>query len=327
MDLRSLGSRVAVVGVLALLVAGCGGGGGQAAPVCGDGRVGLGEACDGSDLAGQTCAGLGLGFTGGTLACDASCALVTTGCTSPAVCGNGLAQAGEACDGNDLQGMTCSGLGFADGTLGCTAACTFETAACVPLSVCGDGVKALDEACDDGNQLPGDGCDPSCGVEQGWSCSGTTSTCIRDRDGDGVTDAADNCPDADNPIQEDMDADGIGDACDACPAIANPGGGACPVTIYDLKGGALPVGTAVSLRGALVTARSFGGYFLQVKAGDPGYLGPDFSGVWVAQAGSAVAPGDRVDVTSARLDNFFGQWQLVDATAVQVGAHGMREPT
>jgi hypothetical protein len=41
-----------------------------------------------------------------------------------------------------------------------------------------------------------------------------------DRDGDGVDDAIDKCPDkADD--QRDFDADGVGDACDFCPHIAN----------------------------------------------------------------------------------------------------------
>ncbi len=49
-----------------------------------------------------------------------------------------------------------------------------------------------------------------------------------DRDGDGVPDDQDNCPDVFNPIrpgidngvQPDTDGDGIGDACDPCPFVA-----------------------------------------------------------------------------------------------------------
>lgn len=37
---------------------------------------------------------------------------------------------------------------------------------------------------------------------------------IIDRDGDGIADAIDNCPDIFNPGQADFDGDGIGDACD-----------------------------------------------------------------------------------------------------------------
>lgn len=42
-----------------------------------------------------------------------------------------------------------------------------------------------------------------------------------DRDGDGITDTLDNCPDKSNPQQYDEDGDSIGDVCDNCPATAN----------------------------------------------------------------------------------------------------------
>ena len=44
---------------------------------------------------------------------------------------------------------------------------------------------------------------------------------VPDRDGDGVLDTEDNCPDEPNGNQADPDADGIGDACDNCPDDAN----------------------------------------------------------------------------------------------------------
>lgn len=40
-----------------------------------------------------------------------------------------------------------------------------------------------------------------------------------DRDGDGVADATDNCPDKVNPDQGNEDTDKFGDACDPCPQI------------------------------------------------------------------------------------------------------------
>ena len=43
-----------------------------------------------------------------------------------------------------------------------------------------------------------------------------------DRDGDGVEDGSDNCPDTPNPGQEDGDGDGVGDVCDNCPHTPNP---------------------------------------------------------------------------------------------------------
>lgn len=47
-------------------------------PVCGDGRRNGVEACDGTDLAGQTCANLG--FRSGTLKCTSACQISTTSC-------------------------------------------------------------------------------------------------------------------------------------------------------------------------------------------------------------------------------------------------------
>ena len=42
-----------------------------------------------------------------------------------------------------------------------------------------------------------------------------------DLDGDGVLNAADNCPERYNVDQHDEDGDGVGDVCDNCPTIAN----------------------------------------------------------------------------------------------------------
>ena len=50
-----------------------------------------------------------------------------------------------------------------------------------------------------------------------------------DRDGDGVADNVDNCPDVYNPDQANADGDSFGDACDPCPFVWTP-------LIYDSDG-------------------------------------------------------------------------------------------
>jgi hypothetical protein len=67
-----------------------------------------------------------------------------------------------------------------------------------------------------------------------------------DADGDGVSDAADNCPGASNPDQADSDGDGIGDACD--PDADNDG-----VADADDVCPASPSGAVVSGAGCCIT--------------------------------------------------------------------------
>jgi hypothetical protein len=127
-------------------------------PVCGDGVINRpSERCDGNDLAGASCEGLGLGP--GTLACTASCTLDTTGCTEPPRCGDGVRnEPSEACDGADLGGATCQSVGFLGGTLACGADCTFDASACTGVPRCGDGViDRVEEQCD-GADLGGATC-------------------------------------------------------------------------------------------------------------------------------------------------------------------------
>ena len=95
--------------------------------ICGDDVVNDAEACDGTNLAGQTC--VSQGFDSGTLACDADCAAFdTSGCDS---CGTGVKAGTEVCDGTDLGGETCVSQGFTTGTLACASDCTaFDTSNC-----------------------------------------------------------------------------------------------------------------------------------------------------------------------------------------------------
>lgn len=52
--------------------------------------------------------------------------------------------------------------------------------------------------------------------------AGIPAAAQSDRDGDGVADDGDNCPDVANRGQRDSDSDRAGDACDNCPALFNP---------------------------------------------------------------------------------------------------------
>ncbi len=85
--------------------------------------------------------------------------------TVPAVCGNGIIESGESCDGASLGGATCGGCG---GTPACTASCTLSFAGCTN-GICGAG-----ETC---GSCPAD-------------CTGSGATC-----GNGICEAGDgeNC--------------------------------------------------------------------------------------------------------------------------------------
>jgi hypothetical protein len=47
-----------------------------------------------------------------------------------AVCGNGVIETGEQCEGQNLQSQTCQTLGFTYGTLSCNSSCKFDTSGC-----------------------------------------------------------------------------------------------------------------------------------------------------------------------------------------------------
>lgn len=111
--------------------------------------------------------------------CPADCGTV------PALCGNGVLNSGESCDGANLNGKVCStlGLGFTGGSLSCTSSCTFNTTACTSSTVenCSNGLD------DDRDGLI-DWLDPSCSTSYTGEryCSDGV-----DNDSDGYTDCND----------------------------------------------------------------------------------------------------------------------------------------
>lgn len=94
------------------------------ATLCGDGQISQGEACDGDELGGATCATLG--FAKGKLRC-VECHLDTRNCT---YCGNDAKGDDEECDGPDFGDTTCASLGFTGGALACSEKCLISTAGC-----------------------------------------------------------------------------------------------------------------------------------------------------------------------------------------------------
>ncbi len=102
---------------------------------CGNGVINTGESCDGSNLNEEDCASvLGAGYTG-TLSCNSNCTFDTSGCTAP-LCPNGNIDAGEQCDGANLNGKTCVTEGFDSGNLTCNTDCTFNTSGCSSSYIC-----------------------------------------------------------------------------------------------------------------------------------------------------------------------------------------------
>src|SRR3954471_6381680 len=146
---------------------------------CGDHVRTAGEACEESDLGGQTC--VGLHFHGQTtgLSCNADCTFNTSGCSG--LCGDGVRTAEEACEGRDLGGQTCVNLHFYGQTTGlsCNDDCTLNTSGC--SGFCGDGMIAGPEQCDG---VPSFGRVKTCvdyGFDQGFI--GCSETCTMATEG------------------------------------------------------------------------------------------------------------------------------------------------
>jgi hypothetical protein len=173
-----------------------------AAPAsCGNGLRETGEACDGNDLMGQTCASLNPAlYGGGLLRCSTACLYDTSQCAPVEPCGNGIIEPafGEQCEGALLGGASCQTRGFPGGTLGCTAACGFDTSACLAPLTCGNGVREGSESCD-GDDLGFGTCEALgfLGGPLGCSDQCTYSTGACDTCGDGVVNGSDACDGAD----------------------------------------------------------------------------------------------------------------------------------
>lgn len=81
------------------------------------------------------------------------------------VCGDGIVEGSESCDG--AVDITCEELGFDGGFTGCSNTCQVDTDGCTRMT-CGDGVVQDNEVCDDGEANGGyDACSSNCsGLDQ-----------------------------------------------------------------------------------------------------------------------------------------------------------------
>ena len=161
-----------------------------AANLCGNGKLDAGEVCDGAMLNGATCSALvGFGSTG-KLTCNDTCtAVITTACSEPKKCGNGILDSGEVCDGAILNGKTCAEVvGFGStGTPQCNDSCTgYVKGTCTPELKCGNGMLDTGEKCDTTN-LNGKTCADIVGIGSTGtltcdaSCNFNTTLCTASR--------------------------------------------------------------------------------------------------------------------------------------------------
>ena len=144
----------------------------------------IGTACD----IGSVETGCGNGLPDAGEACDDGDYTSGDGCDSnctPTACGNGIRTGAEQCDDGNLTSGD-----------GCDANCT--------VTRCQNGIVTAGEACDDGNATNGDGCDANCSV----------SAC-----GNGVVGPPETCDDGNT----------VGGDCCSASCQLDPPGTPCPV--------------------------------------------------------------------------------------------------
>ncbi|MEM9452630.1 MAG: lamin tail domain-containing protein [Myxococcota bacterium] len=133
------------------------------------------------------------------------------------VCGDGLVQGNEDCDGDDLNGEDCESLGYPGGRLLCADDCSFDEASC---ERCGNGMVDEGEQCDL-EQFGGLSCQTKVvggGFDNGEliclpNCTIDTSGC--GICGNGTIEPAEAC-DSDNLVGQDCPSQGFGGGILGC---------------------------------------------------------------------------------------------------------------
>ncbi len=134
-------------------------------PVCGD------SMCEGSESSVNCCEDCGCPQDFG---CEAG------ECIALVKCGNGTIDAGEQCDGANLNGTTCGSQGFDGGNLSCTGGCAFDTSGCCSDECAGGDTCLNSTTVQSCGNFDGDACldlgnSKSC--SDGQSCSGGSCGC------------------------------------------------------------------------------------------------------------------------------------------------------
>jgi hypothetical protein len=75
----------------------------------------------------------------GLVDCDDANCNNSPNCAANPNCGNGQINAGEQCDGSNLNGQDCTDRGFVGGSLSCSSSCQFNTAGCFNTENCTNG--------------------------------------------------------------------------------------------------------------------------------------------------------------------------------------------
>ncbi len=117
---------------------------------CGDGAINNGEPCDGNMV---NCTAIDpVKYTGGKAKCNETCTgYDTITCDeNPSVCGNGIVESPELCDGTIDNCVDIDPFIFAAGKARCKEDCSgWDTETCESTGdYCGDGMKSETEFCD-----------------------------------------------------------------------------------------------------------------------------------------------------------------------------------
>jgi hypothetical protein len=154
---------------------------------CGNGAIEPIEDCDGDDLAGQDC--VGLGFTEGTLSCSSACffdtsaCITTLGCNDDDACGEDDDCVCSDCDEAAFCGpFNCDFDGLCNPfTEGCACTDCYPHPECADNPQCGNGTIEGTEACE-GDDLGGQDCVALGFTGGALACSDTcafdTSACV-----------------------------------------------------------------------------------------------------------------------------------------------------